>query len=77
MPKQVTFTKISEIRSITLTKNAGDIWELACPYTVFADTGESYSCNITVMLPQNQSAQIDNIVRDYLLKVIKENAISE
>ena len=77
MPKTTTWVTVNEIRSVSLVKNALNIWELTTPYTVVADDGSNKAGTETVALPQNISDQVETLINTQLRKRILIKELNE
>ena len=77
MPKTITWISVNEIRSVSLIKNALNIWEITAPYTVVADDGFNKAGTETVTLPQNISNQVETLVNTQLRKRILAKELNE
>ena len=76
MPKTIIWQAVSEIRAISLVKNAANIWELSAGYQVTADTGETKTGTKTLALPLAMGNNIDSAV-EALLSKIKKDELNE
>ena len=77
MPKTITWISVNEIRSVSLIKNALNIWEITASYTVVADDGFNKAGTETVALPQNISNQVETLVNTQLRKRILAKELNE